>query len=523
MLDSDEETGEKFFEGDLEYTNLSPFDVFRDHSKEHNKHDWLIVRSYKNRYDLIAKYPSLEKSIEAIKSKTDLDSVRLPTFSTVDTDDIPIYELFHRPTEALPDGRYIIYSSSDAVYYDGPLPYDEIPVYRMSPDDILGTPYGYTILFDLMPIQEAINLLYSVIVTNQNAFGVQNVLIPRGADINLTQLSGGLNILEYTAIGGKPEPLNLTQTPEEIFAMLNKLEQTMETISGINSVTRGQPESSLKSGAALALIQAQAVQFISRLQQSYVRLVENVGTAMIKILQRYAKEKRVAAVAGKSNRGKMVEFSSEDLAGINRVIVEIANPLSKTTAGRLEIANQLLQMQLIKNVDDYFTVLNTGKLDTMIEGVQAETLYIRAENEWMMDGKPGVAVAFDQHRVHIQEHKALLADPQLRSDPRLVKIVLDHIQEHINILSNPASFTVLEVTNQPPLQSALNQMAPQGAPQGGPSSSIPPGNIAQIEQQPPTGAQEAANIAMPSMPKPPAPFQDAPITASEGMIQNTGQ
>jgi hypothetical protein len=129
----------------------------------------------------------------------------------------------------------------------------------------------------------------------------------------------------------------------------------METISGVNSVARGDPGNNLHSGAALALVQAQAVQFASSLQQSYVRLVENVGTSLIKILQRYAKEPRIAAIAGKANKANMREFSSEDLTGINRVIVEIANPLSKTTAGRLEIANQLLQMQMIKNPDQYFT------------------------------------------------------------------------------------------------------------------------------------------------------------------------
>lgn len=520
IIDEDEETGEKYYEGDLQYTNLSPLDVFRDHSKENNDHDWLITRTYKNRYDMMAKYPELEDKIAGLDSKEKLDYVKFPSFMAMETDDVPIYELFHRPSEALPEGRYLVFSDQDTVYYDGPLPYDEIPVYRMSSSDVLGTPYGYTILFDLLPIQEAINLLYSVIITNQNAFGVQNILIPKGADLNLSQLGGGLNILEYNITGGKPESLNLTNTPKEIFEMLEKLEQTIETISGINSVTRGQPEASLKSGAALALIQAQAVQFASSLQNSYVRLVENVGTAMIKILQRYAKEPRVAAIAGKANKGKMVEFSSEDLSGVNRVIVEIANPLSKTTAGRLEIANQLLQMQLIKNVDEYFTVLNTGKLDTMIEGAQAELLLIRSENERMMQGEAVQAIAFDQHQTHINEHKSLLADPELRKDPTLVNIALKHIQEHIDLLSNPQVISILMVTGQQPLQ-VPQPPGPPGAPNGGPSgptstavSKAGP-EVAQVAQPPQGGVEQAEAIRQPDMPRPPAPFQSLPTDPAQ--------
>jgi len=53
MFEQDEETGDKFYEGDIEFSNVSPFDVIRDPSKEDSKnHDWIIVRSYKNRFSL---------------------------------------------------------------------------------------------------------------------------------------------------------------------------------------------------------------------------------------------------------------------------------------------------------------------------------------------------------------------------------------------------------------------------------------------------------------------------------------
>ena len=47
-----------------------------------------------------------------------------------------------------------------------------------------------------------------------------------------------------------------------------------ETVSGVNSVVRGNPEKSIKSGAALATIQAQAIQFMNGLQQSYIFLID---------------------------------------------------------------------------------------------------------------------------------------------------------------------------------------------------------------------------------------------------------
>lgn len=510
VFEKDEENGETFYEGDVEFNNLSPFDVIRDPSKEDNNHDWLIIRTYKNRFALMAKYPEMAEAIGNAPSKDDLDHLKWPMYGNVKTDDIPVYEFFHKKNDALPEGKYTIYVSTDAVLYDGALPYREIPIYRLSASDILGTPFGYTILFDLMPVQEAINMLNSVILTNQNAFGVQNILVPKGGDIILSQLSGGLNIIEYNQLGAAPSALNLTQTPKEIFDMLKQMEQTIETLSGINSVTRGQPEASLRSAASLALVQAQAVQFSSSLQQSFARLNENVGTALIHILQDYAKYPRVAAVAGKSQRTYLKSFSSKDLVNINRVIVEITNPLSKTTAGRLEIANQLIQMQLVKNVDEYFTVLNTGKLDTMFEGKQAESMLVSSENEEMMDGNPVIALAIDMHQIHIDEHKVLLADPEMRKNPKLVGNVLNHIQEHLNLLrtTDPG---LLAVTGQQPLPPIAPPQAPQGGPQGAPEG--PNGGseaAAQLTQTPPTGAEEAQQTANTQMPVPSPPFEGMP-------------
>jgi hypothetical protein len=296
----------------------------------------------------------------------------------------------------------------------------------------------------------------------------------------------------------------------------------METLSGINSVTRGQPEASLQSGAALALIQAQAVQFASGLQASYVRLIEDVCTATVKILQDYASAPRVAAIAGKANRTFMKEFTGADLATINRVIVEITNPVSRTTAGRLEMANQLLQMSVIKNTEQYFTVLNTGRLDAMIEGEQAELLLIRAENEKMMEGKSVKGLALDSHTIHITEHKALLADPDFRDNEELSNLVLGHIMEHINLLKNTDP-NVLMMIGQQPLQPTQGQPVEQVGPE---AQKVPgeqqldlanPENMADMQQALPVGAEVTAQVA--EMPTPPPPLDQMPINPSDtGMV-----
>lgn len=510
VVDYNEDTHTEIREGDVRFSNLSPFDVIRDSYREDNDADWYICRSYKNRYDLIAEYPNLEEPLLDVEAKS---QYQLKFGSVIDeeTDLIPIYEFYHKPTAALPNGRYILYASEKAIMYDEALPYRFLPIFRIAPANIIGTPYGYTPMFDLLPLQETINMLYSTIITNQDAFGVQNILLPKGAGISVSQLAGGLNVIEYTPGMGKPEPLNLTHTPAEIFNMIDRVQRDMETISGINNVARGNPDPSLQSGAALAMIQAQAINFASGLQGSYIRLIENVCSSTIKLLQDFASAPRIAAIAGRDNRAYMKEFSGADLSMVNRVIVEVSNPVSRTTAGRLEIATQLLQMDKIKNTDQYFTVLNTGRLDSMIEGDQAELLLIRAENERMLEGKLVKAMGLDSHVMHILEHKALMADPDLRSDANLVALVGDHILEHIEQLRT-VDPDILQAIGQQPLQSIPEQ---GGAPEEMSAYEKPSGEERQVKEVPPGEVMQAPSpqatpAELPSMPVPPPPFQNSP-------------
>lgn len=525
--DVDPETNEFVYEGELEFTNLSPFDVVVDGTKETWNNEWVLTRSFQNRYNLMAKYPELADKLLGVKPKNQSAVYRLAVFSNDDTDDIPVYEFYHKRTEAMPDGRYMLFVDSEIILLDTKMPYRVLPVFRIVPSEILGTPYGYTPMYDIFPIQEGINSLYSTIMTNQNAFGVQNLFVPRGADIAVNTLDGAMNIIEANA---KPEPLNLTQTPPEIFNFLNMLIQSAEVISGVNSVTRGNPEASLRSGNALALVQSMSLQFISGLQQSYIKLIEDIGTAIIQMLKDFATTPKVIALVGKNNRPLLKEFTGEHISAINRVVVDVGNPLSRTIAGRVQMAEQLLQMSLIKSPEQYFQILNTGKLETMYEGETNELLLIKSENEQMLEGKEIIVSPLDKHRLHINEHKAVLSDPDLRKDPELVKVVLDHIEKHLNALRQTDPSLLLLVGEQPlpPVQQAAGPLPGQQLPPP-PSAGEQQKNQGEMNQllasqqgnvsSGETIKSQGQSLQVPSIPTPPPPFENLPVQANQVLPQ----
>lgn len=496
--DRDPETGQAVNEGDLQFTNITPYDVIKDvHAESSEGLDWLIVRTWQNKYDLIAKFPEAETEIGSLSPVgADLMWRRLGwNFGSYESDKVPVYEFFHRKSDAVPEGRQTLFING-MVLMDGALAYDSIPIRRIAPADHMGTPNGYTPMFDLLAMQEALDTLDTIILSNQSTFGTQNIVADEGSNVSFEAIAEGLNLITK-APNKELKALELCKTPAEIFEYRKQLIADMETLSGINSTVRGNPEASLKSGSALALVQSQAIQFSSGLQQSYAQLVEDVFTDAITILCQYAKTKRVVAIVGKYNRHMLKSFTGQDLDGIRRVVVDSGSALSRTMSGRIQIAQDMLQNNLLKTPEEYLSVINTGRLEPITQAQTRQLNLINGENELLADGdKDGVVTAIDvdDHRLHILEHAAVLGSPEARSNPNVVQVTLAHIREHTYLLQtvDPNLLQMLgqqslAVAPPPPEQAAGGTPAknPQAGPGGMPA--LPPDgavNLPMMENPP---------------------------------------
>lgn len=508
----DPETGEILHTGDVEVRVYEPRDVIRRcWTTDDKKQSWYILRRYAGRHDLAAKYPKVADQIIGYGDDSNVAGRYYEAYlqSGKQSDDnelVAIYTFYHDKTPACPLGKKVTFLGNDVVLDYGPLNAPELPVYPMIPSRRHGTSFGYSVSFDLLCVQEALDLLYSTILSNQATFGVQNIWMKPGSNLSPTSLGGGLNILESAE---KPEPINLTNTPQEIFNFLKGLEDLGEVLSGVNSVARGQPEASLKSGSALALVASQAVQFSNGLQASYTNMLEDTGSAILRRLQTHATLPRSAMIAGKNNKTYMKDFSAKDIGDISRAIVDIGNPVSRTVAGRVEMATQLLQNQMIKRPEQYIQVMETGNLDPIIEDAKRKELLIEAENEALREGKPVMAIFVDDHLDHINCHKYVLAGPEERLDKDLAMRVQMHIQEHVNLLRtiDPGLLNALGQQSIAPQQNGMPQ-PPQGANAPQPNAqpqepeqagTAPPGQ----QVVPPTGSPPDVAANMPNMPAQP--------------------
>ena len=203
-------------------------------------------------------------------------------------------------------------------------------------------------------------------------------------------------------------------------------------------------------------------------------------------------------IAGQSKSPYMDEFSGQDLSNISRVIVSAGNPATRSEAGKLQVAQDLLAKGLIKDVNQYFEVLATGELDPMTEGPEAENMLIVKENEQLRRAMPQIAAPWDNHANHIPQHFVIMMDPGLRrkqNDP-VMAAVMQHVMSHAQFL-----FPGIQTPTDPRLMALMGNnvqgMPPQGPPQ--PEQSTP----GPVANPLPAGAPQA-HPAAPAHPAGPA-------------------
>lgn len=497
------DNGLPIYEGDIEVKSHTILDVARDIRRRDMKHDFYVIREWKNKWDLAAIHPDKAEKIAKLSwdskdnAQYEIDTRDLSTSLDTKSDLIPVYTLYHEKTAAMPQGRMITVLSNDLWLFDGPLPYKRMYIFPVSCSEKFMSAFGHSNLMDLLPPSDAFNATVSAILTNQAANAVQNFQCPKGAAPNVVKVESGLNVWEYDPKAGKMESMDLLKTAPEVFNFAEFLQGQMEQIGGVPPISKGMAPATM-SGTAMALLAQQAIQFSSGVQLSRTLLQENVGNAIIELYQTFAVVPRVAMIVGKSKRSLMRYFKGSDLAGISRVICDTANPLTKTSAGRVEIANQLLATpNMIKTPEQYLSVLTTGNLEPLYEHDQSQLNLIRAENERLMEGGQASAFLTDDHPIHILEHSCVLNSPEARENPQVVNAVQAHIQQHLDIAKqmDPSLAMILK-------QQSIFQ--PPAPPMGAPGATPPPqGDPSQVMDNQTPVTQQAEQVDLPKPAQPP--------------------
>ena len=530
----DEATGEEMpnaymktrAKGDIRYSVHPPVAVCRDIQRRDTEHDWLAVECVVNKYDLAATFPEYKDEILAtslqVNAFTNEITNRLLALSYVDTvesDSLTyLYRFFNRRQPACPDGRYAAVLSTGKVLMASPLPCRKLPVHPMIPSRVLETPIGYSQAFDMLPMQELYNAVWSTIVSRVQSFGLQNVLVPKGSDLRPSWMSGGLRFLQYKpTAAGEPKVLDLMQLSGELVSLPSIIERLFEMVSGVNSVVRGQPQDSLKSGAALALVQSTFLEFNNAFVASLVSLCSALGTSTIEWMQDQADEERVVSIVGKGKRPYVKYFTGANLKGISRINIDLGNQLRNTAAGRFQLAEMGVQAGLVKTPEMLTQALTSGTIEPAFQKTQSETFYIEQENEMLREGQVPLVSETDNHLMHLTENSTPLDSDDARRNPAVASAVMQHLNSHIETwrASDPALLASIGIPPAPPpndprivalmAQIGMEKQQIQAGATGAPANGNPtgPGGAPGFESVLDRNSGQAQMPNLPNMPQAP--------------------
>lgn len=427
-----------------------------------NEEDWnnlhcVTVAKRMNRWDLIAQHPEMEDELRKIPNFNRILNGFTTTIASFDdtltrTDDlILVYYYYHKPTPAVPQGRMVILCSEKCVLYDGANVYECLPVIPCIPEKLDDFLLGYPQFSNLAPLQEMLDINFSTMATNQSAFGVQSVLNPRGSNIDITEIYG-MRWIDYTPQGndggGKPEALQLTRSAPEIMDGIKIYIDNLGTLANINSALRGTPPPGVTAGNAIATLTANSIEFFSSFSKAIFASIEQAITLAVKFYKMLGAEEQLTVVSD-GNISYLKEFKASDLREFDRVSLEITNPLMNTIAGRRDQAEILLNKGLIKDIGDYFMVLEGEPPKRLWNAELNESALIQKENDDLTKGIPCPVLYTDNHALHIEKHKDILRNPEIRRNGNIQEI-LNHMEQHEQFISQQQQAMMPQQPGQPP-------------------------------------------------------------------------
>lgn len=198
-----------------------------------------------------------------------------------------VYEYWERPSAQYPEGRYIV-STNQALLYAGDWPYkkkDDFPFIPLRWQPRSGTPYGHSLGFDLCPLQQSYNRIYSRALEQfeQNKDYVMVERLSRvGADAfdqSAEDIDDKGRIYRKIYYDRGSNPPSIQRAPgisADLFPFLQVLEKDMMDVAGLHDVSQGQ---------AAAGTPAESVKLLQRAdntQHSFIRADIEASIARIK-------------------------------------------------------------------------------------------------------------------------------------------------------------------------------------------------------------------------------------------------
>lgn len=443
--------------GDLDFGVITPYEVLPESIYKENLFDQssviieqvvsvseidrrFSVRVKPREVDTYALIPAAGQSGLGYAGATFAAGIRRAKDSTL------LRTYMEKPSARHPSGRMFV-CTPDRILYYGTLPIDEYPLAMLRCKRVPGMFFGKSIIEELIPLQRAYNGVKNKIHDHIRTLALNPLLVPEGAVDDIDSLASiGVapgDIVEYNPDRGEPKPLELSGIDSSVFDECESIAREMEYVAGLSHLgATGNNPSSLNSASAIErLREIDGVRLA--LSGDAIRMaVLDLAKIWLKLYKIHGDITHVEKLSGSYDKSANLVWCKEDINSYD-IIFESENSLLHSDSSRISAIKNGIEMGLFNGENGEIPRLVRKKLlSEMHLGDFMKNLYeddlqsaaARRENAELLRGKTLSVCTYDDHELHIAEHRRAALDyayrKRCRENSSIASALDFHIAEH---------------------------------------------------------------------------------------------
>ncbi|MBQ6892647.1 MAG: hypothetical protein IJN48_00430, partial [Clostridia bacterium] len=353
---------------------------------------------------------------------------------------------FEKPSARHPSGRMFI-STPDRILYYGTLPIDEYPIAMLRCKRSAGMFFGRSVIEDLIPLQRAYNGVKNKIHDYIRTLALSPLLVPEGAVDDIESLAQmGVapgDIVEYDPDRGEPKPLEVQGIDSSVFEECENISREMEYVAGLSHLgATGNNPSSLTSASAIErLREIDGVRLALSGDEIRAAILAS-AKIWLKLYKTHGDIAHVEKLSGSYDTSANFVWCGEDINSYD-IVFESENSLLHSDDSHMAAIKNGIELGLFNGEDGSIPRLIRKKLlSEMHLGDFIKNLYeddlqsaaARRENNDLMRGAAVGVSVYDDHELHIAEHRRAALDYSYRKlcrqSPYIAAALDAHISEH---------------------------------------------------------------------------------------------
>ena len=426
--------------GDIHVEVVSPFEIYPDPlAKTLDECEWLIQVSIQSK-DYVKQRYNVDMQPDA-NITPGTPEVRLPiqVESGQTYKGIKVFEYWERPSSDKPQGRHCVWAK-EKILDDGPNPYKHLPYVMFRSIPVPGRFWGSSITEQLRGPQTELNKVKSQIVESGQRMGNPAILIAATSNTKVSGVPGEEIKYDDASMNSRPEYLRPPDMPAYVIEEINRIESSMQEISGQHEVSQAQVPPGVKAASAINLLQEADDTRLGPAIAEMEVMLGKAATMALEIVAQYWTDERIVMIAGENHKLDAMQFKGAALKENTQVECQTGSMLPQSKAARqaaiqdfLGLAFQYEGQQpmnprfLAKTLKD----LDAGALAKFYGDVDADEGQINRENQELAHGQVVKINVYDNQKLHIEGHTEWQRSAGYQALPPFEKQLTEfHVREH---------------------------------------------------------------------------------------------